>query len=339
VNDLANQKKTKDDRKVFLDKQILDEILSTPTKLILFGGKGGVGKTTCAAATALHLAMSGSNILVVSSDPAPSLSDIFEQNIGPNLTKIFDNLHAIEIDPQHFIDEFRHHYGDVLFEVMSSIIPIERGDVDIIPDEVAPGFDDLLAMEYLISNMTEGYDTIIWDTAPTGHTLRFLHLPVSIRRYAEGGMKLHLRMSKSLNTIKTWFDKDTSRDVIMETLKNIEESAIVIKQILSDKNHTQFVPVVIPEGLALSQTERLIRSLDEHDVSIRQMIINAVVPDENCRFCISRRKMQQKYIDEFHRKFDERMRIIEMPLFPEEIRGLDALSRYAGMLCGGEVSE
>lgn len=312
--------------------------LDSKTRLILFGGKGGVGKTTCAAATALHLAMSGSNILVVSSDPAPSLSDIFEQNIGSNVTKIHNNLHAIEIDPQHFIDEFKDRYGDVLFEIMSSIIPIKREDMDIIPDEVAPGFDDLLAMEYLISNMIEGYDTIIWDTAPTGHTLRLLHLPVSIRRYAEGGMKLHSKISRTLNTIKTWFDKDTSHDAILETLQGIIQSAEVIKQILSDGNRTQFVPVVIPEGLALSQTDRLIHSLDEHGIRIMKMIINGVVPDSNCRFCISRRKMQLKYIDKFHRRYDDRMCIIEMQLFPEEIRGMDALSRYAGMLCGGDVN-
>ena len=325
---------SKENNIVFPDLSMLDEIQSGSTKLMLFGGKGGVGKTSCAAATALSLSMKGNKILLVSSDPAPSLSDIFQQDLSQEVTKISEDLYAIEINPQQFIDDFREYYGTAVFNLLSSVIPVKREDVDVIPDEIMPGLDELMAMEYLMVSMTKGYDIIVWDTAPTGHTLRLLHLPVTLEHYATGGMKLHDRIAGTLTTIQTWFDKDTSHDTIQETLSEIRQSAEVIQSILSDNSRTEFVPVVIPESLALHQTSRLIDALDEYGISIRRMIINGIVPENDCPFCMSRRRMQQQYIDRFHETYDHRLTISEMPLFPEEICGKTVLLQYAQLLCG-----
>jgi arsenite-transporting ATPase len=303
---------------------------------LLFGGKGGVGKTTAAAATALHLASQGKNVLVVSSDPAPSLSDIFDTVIGGTVTEISEHLHALEIDATAYVETFKENYGGIILDTLSTIIPIEKEALDDIPNEVAPGFDELFALERVMALMTEGYDLIVWDTAPTGHTLRLLFLPVTIDSYATGVIKLHSRLSGVLNTIKTWFDRDTSRDTVLEALTELKETAESVRLMLADSNRTEFVPVVIPEALALYQTERLKIFLDEHSIAIRRMIINGIVPESECHFCTLRRKMQQRYVDELHKEYEGALTITEMPLFPDEVKGLEALSRYAALLYKGE---
>ncbi|MDI6810935.1 MAG: TRC40/GET3/ArsA family transport-energizing ATPase [archaeon] len=314
------------------------EIARSNTKLLLFGGKGGVGKSTNATATALHLSNQGKKVLVVSSDPAPSLSVIFDKEIGGKLTEIKENLYAMEIDAAQAVESFKAKYGGIVLDAISTIVPIEKEALDDIPNEVAPGLDELFALERVLNFMTEGYDydVIVWDTAPTGHTLRLLFLPTSIDSYATGGIKLHSRFAGVLNTIKMWFGRDTSKDAFLDALVELKETAESIKNILSNAGRTEFVPVVIPEALALYQTERLKAFLDEQSISIKRMIINGVVPESDCRFCVSRRKMQQRYIDELHKRYDGNVKIIEMPLFPEEVKGLEAISRYANVLYGGE---
>lgn len=325
---------------VFPEKSMLDTIRSGSTKLILLGGKGGVGKTTCAAATALDLSMKGNRTLLVSSDPAPSLSDIFQQDLSNEKTKISENLYATEINPQGFIDEFKEYYGKTIFDILSSVIPINREDLDVIPDEIMPGLDELMAMDYLMVSMTQGYDYIVWDTAPTGHTLRLLHIPVTLKHYATGGIKLHDQISGTLNAIRTCFDKDPSQDTIQASLSEIVESAEVIQSILSDKSRTEFIPVVVPESLVFLQTGRLIEALDGYGIGIRRMIINGIVPHNDCPFCRSRRRMQQQYIDKFHTQYDNRMTLFEMPLFVEEICGTAVLLRYTQQLyTEGETDE
>ncbi|MFZ2071405.1 MAG: TRC40/GET3/ArsA family transport-energizing ATPase [Halobacteriota archaeon] len=315
------------------------EIAKSNTKLILFGGKGGVGKTTNATATAFYLSNLGKKVLVVSSDPAPSLSDIFAEEIGGKLTEIKRNLYAMEIDATEYVESFKSKYGGIILDTLSTIMPIEKEALEDIPNEVAPGFDELFALDKVLNFMTEDYDAIVWDTAPTGHTLRLLFLPTTIDVYATGVIKLHSRLSGVLNTIKTWFDRDTSKDAILDVLMELKEVAESVKNILSDASRTEFVPVIIPEALALYQTERLKAFLDEQGISIRRMIINGVVPESDCKFCASRRKMQQRYMDELHRRYDGKIKIIEMPLFPDEVKGLEAISRYADMLYGSEGDE
>lgn len=330
------KKGKEEERKSLFEVTLIEEIAKSDTKLILFGGKGGVGKTTVASATALHLANKGKKVLVVSSDPAPSLSDIFDKEIGGELTEIKENLHALEIDATTYVENFKDKYGGIILDTLSTIMPIEKEALDDIPNEVAPGFDELFAMDQVMNSMTEGYDMIVWDTAPTGHTLRLLFLPTTIDKYATGLIKLHSRLSSVLNTIKTWFDRDTSKDAISDALVELKETAESVKAVLSNANKTEFVPVVIPEALALYQTERLKAFLDEQNISIRRMIINGVVPESECKFCASRRKMQQRHIDELHKRYNGAIKIIEVPLFPDEVKGLEAISKYADMLYGGD---
>ena len=127
--------------------RLFEGLQESRTKLRLFGGKGGVGKTTTAAATSLYLSEQGEKVLVLSSDPAPSLSDIFERRVGGEIVEIKENLYAIEIDATKAVEHLKDKYGVVALNTISTIVPIEEEALDDIPNEVVPGLDELFAME------------------------------------------------------------------------------------------------------------------------------------------------------------------------------------------------
>ncbi len=304
------------------------------TKILLFGGKGGVGKTTVSAATALILVHAKKKVLIISSDPAPSLSDIFETPIGGTIREPVPGLFAYELDAKKLVEKYKRRYGGLVVDALATIVPIERGVLDDIPDDVAPGFDELFALEEVLSFMGEKYDFIVWDTAPTGHTLRLLSLPGTIEKYATGMVAIHQRIGGVLSAIRTLFDKENARDTFEETLSELSATASYVRQILTDPGRSEFVPVIIPEALALYQTERLKQTLDELGIPMHRMVVNGIVPANTCPFCQSRRSVQMKYLRAIHERFESVLDIVEMPLFPGEMKGQDALLRYAELLAG-----
>jgi len=316
-----------------------EELQKSETKLKLFGGKGGVGKTTSAAATAVYLSDCGKRVLVLSSDPAPSLSDIFETKVGGDIVKIKENLYATEIDATQAVQNLKDKYGAVALNTISIFVPVEEDVLNAIPNEVVPGLDELFAMEKVLDFVSENeYEYIVWDTAPTGHTLRLLALPDIVKVYSSASIKLYARFSGVLNTVKNWFGKESARDEILDNLTELGQIAESVRKVLSDGRRTEFNIVLIPEALALYQSENLRQALQNQGITIKTMIINNVLPDNyDCKFCLQRRRMQQRYVGELRRKYaDSNMEIIEMPLFPEEIKGLEAIQRYAEMLYRGE---
>jgi arsenite-transporting ATPase len=305
--------------------------LNSKTRLILLGGKGGVGKTTAAVAMAVLLNKSGQKVLVVSSDPAPSLSDIFETPIGGTIKKVH-GLYALEIDAKAAVGKYKKLYGGVIVDTLATIVPIDDSILDEIPNEVVPGFDELFALEEVLVYLGQDYDFIVWDTAPTGHTLRLLSLPGIMQEYATGLLAVHGRIEGMLNAVRSLFDRDTPHDTIVETLTGLREAALLTKKILSDPARTEFIPVIIPEALALHQTERFKKVLDELGIPMHRMIVNGIIPENTCPFCSSRRKMQVQYLEAIHKRFGSDLQVIEMPLFPFEMKGQDAIRQYAGSL-------
>lgn len=305
--------------------------LESKTRLILLGGKGGVGKTTAAVAMAVLLTESGQKVLVVSSDPAPSLSDIFETPIGGTIKEVH-GLYAIEIDAKSAVEKYKKMYGGVIVDTLATIVPIDDTILDEIPNEVVPGFDELFALEEVLVYLGRDYDFIVWDTAPTGHTLRLLSLPGVMQEYATGLLTVHGRIEGVLTAIKSLFDRDTTQDTIVETLTELKEAALLTKKILTDPDRTEFIPVIIPEALALHQTERFKKVLDGLGIPMHRMIVNGIFPDNACPFCRSRRMMQMHYLEAIHKRFGSALQVIEMPLFPFEMKGQDAIRQYAGSL-------
>lgn len=308
------------------------EISLPSTNLVLVGGKGGVGKTTVAAATALQLSSRGDHVLLVSSDPAPSLSDIFETTIGGTITPLDTRLEALEIDATREMEGFRERFGGMVVDLISSLVPMDDDALQDIPTDVAPGLDELFAFETMIERMDGGYDSVIWDTAPTGHTVRLLALPAALKSYARGALSLHQRVAGTLDTIRSWFGTDASRDSVEEMMNSLIAMSERMQALLTRPGRTEFVPVAIPESLSLSQTGRLIDVIHNQSIPIRRLIINGVVPPRDCPFCTRRRAMQMAYVRQFRDIYEPEIPVVEMPLFATEIRGPELLRRYADLL-------
>jgi arsenite-transporting ATPase len=302
------------------------------TKIILFGGKGGVGKTSAASATALSLANTGKKVLIISSDPAPSLSDMFEMPIGGNVTQVKGSLFAIEMDAGMVVEKYKQIYGGAIIDALATVIPINNDVLEDIPNVVMPGFDELFALEEVLTFLSGGYDFIIWDTAPTGHTLRLLTLPESIVGYTTGMQKIQGRLAGVIETIKVLFDKDPSKDTFSDALFKLKEMAQHALAVLTDHERTEFVLVIIPEALALYQTKRLKEVLDRLDILTARIIVNGITPKNTCPFCMTRRKVQLKYLAAIQERYEKELEIIEVPLFPGEMKGLGQLVRYGAFL-------
>ena len=157
----------------------LSDLDNTNKRVLMFGGKGGVGKTTCSATTALHYASKGRKTLIISSDLTPSLSDIFEMEVGPTEKPVkgIENLYALEISPDEVMKRWKEKFGPEIYEAASTLIDMEYDEV-IEYVAIAPGIQEEFMLDYILERVKDGrYDLIVWDTAPAGDTLRLLDLP------------------------------------------------------------------------------------------------------------------------------------------------------------------
>lgn len=282
------------------------------TKFILFGGKGGVGKTTCASATAISLANDGHNTLVISTDPAHSISDIFEVEIGPEPTKIspYDNLSALEVDPEH---RFTEKYSGT---VQSLLNEAENLGVSINTDEFSDmeggiiGSDEAAVIDLFAEYDESGeWDYIVFDTAPTGHTLRMLKLPELLNSTFGTVLNVKSQVDGVRNTVSSLLgnnkneDKKDLDDVDISKTKNKLKN---VSEILVESDKTQFFAVMEPEKLSLHETKRLISQLNQYNIPAGGVIINKVLTeiDESCSLCSSRYEQQQDIISTANNEID-----------------------------------
>jgi arsenite-transporting ATPase len=317
-------------------RELLKDKSSAP-KLLLFGGKGGVGKTTCAAATALWTSKHGYKVLIISTDPAHSLSDSFMQQIGNKITSISgaNNLFALEINPKEIMAQSGKQLDEMTIpgsEMLSQFGLSEMQDVTTFP-----GMDEAMAFMKMIEYMeSKEYDLIIFDTAPTGHTLRFLSLPEFLDSWVGNILKLRMKLSKLLGSFKGLFskgEKEEDETVLssqqLEKMKKMVEKA---REQLENPNITSFIIVTISEAMAVSESERALLALEEYGIPIKYIIVNQMIPPEvNCPRCSFRREMQQQHLREIHEIFKE-MKVIILPQFENEIRGLEGLEKVSSYL-------
>lgn len=314
---------------------IIEKLLKTDLQFILFGGKGGVGKTTCAAAAALYLARikPDNKILVFSTDPAHSLSDSFDCEIGSKATPLpgHDNLYGLEIDPKEVFNEFKKPF---LKEINATIDAMEEGGVNLsferrlVSDLFSispPGLDELMAGSNIMDLIKNNeYSMIILDTAPTGHTLRLLELPQIVTEWFD----------KLIRYLIEYADQErASKNIkeIMKLLLETKERILNTQKMLKNPENTGFVVVTIPEAMGVLETERLMLALQNLGIHSNYIIINKFIPLIECSFCASRREEQEKYIRQIKELFSETA-ITEVPLFPGEVRGMNALLNLAEMM-------
>ncbi|MDR2623371.1 MAG: arsenical pump-driving ATPase GET3 [Methanobrevibacter sp.] len=303
------------------------------TTFVFVGGKGGVGKTSISAATAIWLAKHNRKTLIVSTDPAHSLSDSLETYIGPDPRLIMSNLYAVEIDPEVAMARQQ----EELKNKKSLVDPQQVMGLDMLEDQLdlassAPGADEAAAFEIFLQVMTTNeYDVVVFDTAPTGHTLRFLSFPDLMESWVGKMLKVRSKLSAVKSTFKNlmpFSDDDNEQLELEETKRKIEEA----RKVMSDPEQTTFKMVVIPEEMSIYESERGIEALKKYNMNVDSVIVNQVMPDvDNCDFCQSRYKLQQKRIELISQKFHDQS-IFQIPLFKEEIKGIDKLEELGQVL-------
>ena len=290
--------------------------------IVMFCGKGGVGKTTCASATAIHYASKGYKTLLISTDPSPSLSDILELDVKSKITKVsmIPNLAAVELDYSKIFDMWLEKFGDEVYEVISSFLPVGREILDYIAG--APGIDEEFALSYVYDIFTSGeYEVIIWDTAPAGGTLSLLHIQETFYTHMRDAAKLYIRLKETLESL-------TGREK-RDPLKIIREWEILAKNVLDmvRSQYTTAYLVTIPEGLGVAQTERIWREFDKFGIKIGGVIVNNLIPENvilDTGLLQKRREVQSEYVNTLEEQYVETS-LVKLHLQDYEVKGLNAL--------------
>jgi arsenite/tail-anchored protein-transporting ATPase len=313
-------------------KMGLKNITDGNVKLIMVGGKGGVGKTTCAAAIALKMAVDGRKVLVISSDPAPSLSDIFELTIGSEERRITEKyeLYGLEISSEVVLKKWKERFGPEIYEVVRSFADIDYDFVDYIG--TAPGIEEEYMLSYIME-LTESdkYDVVVWDTAPAGHTLRLLKLPHLFLKHMEAATKFYMNIYGYLEKLKDAVKLKGSKRTLLEVIGSWEALSEQIVAFIRNRDITKYVIVTIPEALGVKLTERVIDEFRENRLEVENIIINHVVKDADCEFHKVRREMQGHYIDIIRNEYEE-INMVILHLAAREIRGIERIMEVSKAL-------
>ncbi len=302
-------------------------------RLIMIGGKGGVGKTTCASAIALHFALLGKKTLIISSDPTPSLSDIFEMEIGDRETPIRDvaNLWGIEISSEVVLKKWKERFGPEIYEVVSSFASLDYDFVDYVGG--APGIEEEYMLNYILELVESGqYELVVWDTAPAGHTLRLLHLPQIFLKHLEAATKFYMNLYSYFEKLKEHIKFKKGKKSLLEIISGWEGLAEKVVNFIRDPEKTEFVVVTIPEALGVKHTERILKDFDEYQLKVNHLIVNHVIHEADCEFHRIRREMQQGYIGILKNQYSHRIQLIELALSPSEIKGVERIKKVANIL-------
>jgi len=302
-------------------------------RLIMIGGKGGVGKTTCASAIALHFSLQGKKTLIISSDPTPSLSDIFEMEIGDQETPIesVKDLYGIEISSEVVSKKWKERFGPEIYEVISSFASVDYDFVDYIGG--APGIEEEYMLNYILELVENGqYELVVWDTAPAGHTLRLLHLPQIFLKHLEAATKFYMNLYSYLEKLKDTVRLKKGKRSLLEIISGWEDLAEKVVRFIRDAEKSEFILVTIPEALGVKQTERIISDFDEYQLKVNYLIVNYVIQQADCDFHKKRQEMQQVYIQQLTDRYSHRIQLIETPLFPHEIKGVERIGQISDIL-------
>jgi arsenite-transporting ATPase len=299
----------------------------------MFGGKGGVGKTTCASATALSLAQDGFETLVVSTDPAHSIADVYDVEVGSDPVKIFEDvsLYAREVDPEK---RFNENYSDVADAVLNEAskigVDINGSDFSNLEGGVI-GSDEAAVIDLFDEyDNNNDWDYVVFDTAPTGHTLRMLQLPELLDSVVGTALNFKQKYDSVKGKVTGIIpgngdeneedEKKDLDDIDVEKTRNKMEN---VAEILRDPSRTQFYAVMEAEDLSLLETKRLISQLNSYDIPVGGVFINKVLTDvnEDCSLCTTRSQNQQGVIKEANNSLD--VPLLELPLKENPPRGTD----------------
>ncbi|VDK53654.1 unnamed protein product [Anisakis simplex] len=333
-----------------LEPSLRNVIEQKSLKWIFVGGKGGVGKTTCSCSLAVQLAKVRRSVLIISTDPAHNISDAFAQKISktPTIVNGFSNLYAMEIDPKSD--------SDVVPQLVSASDVTERDMLGVgrqlLQDLVGglPGIDESMAFAEMIKLIhSMDFDVVVFDTAPTGHTLRLLHFPDILEHCLSKILTLQNSFSPLISQAGGMLG--LSQNSAEETVTKVRETLDLVKKInaqFKNEELTTFVCVCIAEFLSLYETERLIQELTKQKIDTHNVVVNQLVyPDKDetgcvkCKKCNARYKIQKKYLEQALEMkiiwiqiedLYEDFNVTKLPLMDNEVRGRDHICRFSEYL-------
>ena len=310
-------------------------------RYIMFGGKGGLGKTTFSAATAFWLAQQGHKVLVFSVDPQASLSDIFQRDIfGKGAVKIIDNLYAQEIDADSHIKAYQE-------EIRKKIL--DMYGFDQIPEEIEnyiqaasaePAMEESAIFDAVVDIVVKGdYDYYIYDLVPLGHALYYLSMAKVYDEWINRITKLREEMREHEEMVaRIKREKVTEEDQILGELQYIKNRINQSSSILTDKDKTAFFFVVVPEEMIIIDTEKAAELFSKFDVPIAGYVVNRVLPAELSQqdippYLQNRIKMQSHHLDQIAKTFGNRV-VARVPEMERDVTGLQMIEKLAGIMYG-----
>jgi len=310
-------------------------------RYIMFGGKGGLGKTTFSAATAYWLAKQGKKVLVFSVDPQASLSDIFQKDIfGKGAVKIMENLWAQEIDADQHIKAYQR-------EIRQKIL--DMYGFDSVPDEIEqyiqaasaePAMEESAIFDAVVDIVVEGnYDYYIYDLVPLGHALYYLSMAKVYDEWINKITRLREEMreyEEMVSRLKR--ERETEEDQILRELQYIRGRINASSQILTDKQKAAFFFVVVPEEMILIDTRKAAELFAKFDVPISGYVVNRVVPRELLKqhippYLKNRIEMQDRYLQQIDEFFGNRV-AARVPELERDVTGLEMIKKLSEIMYG-----
>ncbi|MDA0805588.1 MAG: ArsA family ATPase [Proteobacteria bacterium] len=323
--------------------------LAQTKKILFFGGKGGVGKTTVSAATALARSQAGGKVLLVSTDPAHNLGHLFDRAIGPKPVRLAPGLDGLELDPDETV---RLHLKEITSS-LQKLMPVHlRGEVDkhMALSKDAPGMQEAALMERIAEVVEQGvkdYDLIVFDTAPSGHTARLMALPEMMSAWTEGLIRRQEKADSFAQVVR-----DLGRDSSLEEktfsadsqdAEKMRESGIrgilhrrrlrftFLRDTLADKSITAFVIVLAAERLPVLETKELHAQLKAANIDVAALVVNKRAPAEDSEFMRARREQEQAHLDVLSKALPNIPRH-DLFLVAQDIVGVPALAKLAAKL-------
>jgi arsenite/tail-anchored protein-transporting ATPase len=316
------------------------------TECIFYGGKGGVGKTTCAAATGRRLAAEGKETLVVSTDPAHSLSDSLKVELGPEPRSVdldfgpdsAAGLWAVEIDAEVQQERYEMLARALAADLRSAGIRLSDEEVERIFASGTPaGGDEIAALDLLVEYVdADEWDVVVFDTAPTGHTLRLFDMPDVMGPVLETVRSLGGQARRIGNAARTAVLGPMSMFGGGDDAAELEAFQARIERardLLADPERTEFRVVLIPEGMAIAESERLVEKLREAGVRVDRLLVNRVFedPDEGCSRCQSRYEHHTARVAEIRETFPD-LEVVTLPEQEGEVQGLEAIESISARI-------
>lgn len=303
-------------------------------RIIVHTGKGGVGKTSISAATALRCAEMGLRTIVISTDTAHSLADSLDVKIGPEPVLLADNLWAQEVDARYSMDKYWGRIQNYMLDVLSA-----RGGVqDIVAEEVTilPGLEEGAHLLWINKYANEGqHDVLIVDAAPTAETLRLLSLPDTSRWWFQRIMSLMRGAGRLLRPLsRPLIGADLPDAATLDSIEGLFSTLDRVRLLLSDPEVSSLRLVINPERMVIKETQRTYTYLNLYGYAVDAVLVNRIIPPEVTDPYFDAWKQQQAINLDFIGEAFGMLPVLQAPLFNQEMGGFDSLRRLADALYG-----